>query len=89
MNSHYTRAQGRSCHQDEESSMTMVHHFRINEFIIAIDFQLQELNNRFSESVVELLILSAVLSPQDAYKSFKINDICNLVEKFYPQDFTE
>jgi hypothetical protein len=38
---------------------------------------------------VELLILSTTLSPQDAYKSFKINDICNLVEKFYPQDFTK
>jgi hypothetical protein len=38
---------------------------------------------------VELLRLSAALSPQDAYKSFKIDDICSLVEKFYPQYFTE
>jgi hypothetical protein len=89
MNARCTRARGRSCRQDEESSMTMEHHFRIDVFTVAIDFQLQELNNRFSEHTVELLILSAALNPQDAYKSFKINDICNLVEKFYPQDFTE
>jgi hypothetical protein len=69
--------------------MTIEHYFRIDVFIVAIDFQLQELNYRFSEHAVELLILSAVLSPKDAYKLFKIDDICNLVEKFYPQDFTD
>jgi hypothetical protein len=89
MNARYTRARGRSCRQNEESFMTMEHHFRIDVFIAAIDFQLQELDNRFSEHAVELLRLSAALSPQDAYKSFKIDDICSLVEKFYPQDFTE
>jgi len=89
MNARYTRARSRSCRQNEESSMTMEHHFRIDVFIAAIDFQLQELDNRFSEHAVELLCLSAALSPLDAYKSFKIDDICSLVEKFYPQDFTE
>ncbi|XP_062166907.1 uncharacterized protein LOC133873191 [Alnus glutinosa] len=52
-------------------------------------FQLQELDNRFSEHAVDLLRLSAALSPQDVYNSFKIDDICSLVEKFYPQNFTE
>jgi len=47
MNACYTRARGRSCRQNEESSMTMEHHFRIDVFIAAIDFQLQELDNRF------------------------------------------
>jgi len=89
MNARYTRARGRSCPQNEESSMTMEHHFRIDVFIAVIDFQLQEIDNRFSEHAMELLSLSAALSPQDAYKSFKIDDICSLVEKFYPQDFTE
>ncbi|XP_062162038.1 uncharacterized protein LOC133869083 [Alnus glutinosa] len=89
MNARYTRARDRSCRQNEESFMTMEHHFRIDVFIAAIDFQLQELDNRFSEHAVELLRLSATLSPQDAYKSFKIDDICSLVEKFYRQDFIE
>jgi hypothetical protein len=84
MNARYTRAQGRSYRHDEEPSMTIEHHFRIDVFTTAIDFQLQELNNRFSEHKVELLILSVAFSPQDAYKPFKINDICNLVDKFYP-----
>ncbi|XP_059436124.1 uncharacterized protein LOC132169051 [Corylus avellana] len=67
----------------------MEHHFRIDIFIVVIDFQLQELNNRFNEHAVELVILSDALSPKDAYKSFKIEDICNLTKKFYPQDFTK
>jgi hypothetical protein len=36
---------------------------------------------------VELLIFSVTLSFKDAYKSYKIDDICNLVEKFYPKYF--
>ncbi|XP_059436119.1 uncharacterized protein LOC132169046 [Corylus avellana] len=89
MNAHYTRARGRSCRQDEGSPTTMEHHFRVDIFTAAIDFQLQELKNRFNEQAVELLILSVALSPKDAYKSFKIDDICKLAEKFYPRDFTE
>ncbi|KAF5458222.1 hypothetical protein F2P56_022269, partial [Juglans regia] len=79
-------ARGKSRHQVDKS---MEHHFRIDIFTATIDFQLQELNNRFNENTMELLILSAALSPKGAYKSFKIDDICKLVEKFYPQDFTE
>jgi hypothetical protein len=89
MNACYTRARGRFRRQDEESLITMEHHFRIDIFTAAIDFQLQELDSRFNEHAMELLILSVALSPKDAYKSFKIDDICNLVEKFYPEDFTE
>jgi hypothetical protein len=69
--------------------MTMEHHFRIDVFTAVIDFQLQELKKIFCDHAVELLILSVALSPQDAYKSFKIDDICNSVEMFYPQDFIE
>ena len=89
MNAHYTRARGRSRHQVKKSSTIVEHHFRINIFIVAIDFQLQELKSRFNAQVVELLILSSALSPKNAYKSFKINDICQLAEKLYPRDFTE
>ncbi|KAL6503918.1 hypothetical protein OROGR_025841 [Orobanche gracilis] len=37
---------------------------------------------------VELLRLSSALDPRDGYKSFNIDNICELVEKFYPRDFT-
>jgi hypothetical protein len=72
MNAYYTRARGRSNRQDEESSTKVGHHFRVDIFTAIIDFQLQELKNRFNEQVVELLILSIALSPKDAYKSFKL-----------------
>ena len=48
-----------------------------------------ELNNRFIEQTLELLTLSSALNPIDAFKSFKIEDICSLSERLYPQDFTE
>uniref|UniRef100_A0A2N9I7N1 HAT C-terminal dimerisation domain-containing protein n=1 Tax=Fagus sylvatica TaxID=28930 RepID=A0A2N9I7N1_FAGSY len=76
-------------HENEEDLTTIEHHFRIDIFIVAIDFQLQELNTRFSEHTVELLNLSSALNPKNAYKSFNIDNICKLVEKFYPQDFTK
>jgi hypothetical protein len=50
---------------------------------------LQKLNRRFSEQAVELLILGSALDPRVACESFKIDDICQLINKFYLQDFTD
>uniref|UniRef100_A0A2N9IDZ8 DUF4371 domain-containing protein n=1 Tax=Fagus sylvatica TaxID=28930 RepID=A0A2N9IDZ8_FAGSY len=88
MNAPYSKVRGRR-HENEEDLTTIEHHFRIDIFTVAIDFQLQELNTRFSEHTVELLNLSSALNPKNAYKSFNIDNICKLVEKFYPQDFTK
>ncbi|XP_024039248.1 uncharacterized protein LOC112097887 [Citrus clementina] len=55
----------------------------------AKDFQLMELNNRFTEQTLELLTLSSALNLIDAFKSFKIEDIYSLAERFYPEDFTK
>ncbi|KDO51959.1 hypothetical protein CISIN_1g039830mg, partial [Citrus sinensis] len=52
------------------------------------NFQLMELNSRFSEQTVELLTLSLALDPVDGFKSFDIDNICSLAEKFYPHNFT-
>ncbi|PWA35163.1 hypothetical protein CTI12_AA612080 [Artemisia annua] len=41
---------------------------------------------KFNESVSELLLLSVTLDPR---KSFNADDICKLVTKYYPLDFTE
>ena len=51
--------------------------------------QLQELNNRFSDQIMELLTLNNALVPEDAYKAFNIEDICILVNKYYHSDFSE
>ena len=32
---------------------------------------------------------SSALNPNDAFRLFKIVHICNLVKKYYPQDFTK
>nr|XP_023873801.1 uncharacterized protein LOC111986410 [Quercus suber] len=87
MNARYTKGRGRYRRQDED--LTMEHHFRICIFTVAIDFQLQDLKNRFYELTTELVILSSALNPKDAFRLFKIVHICNLVKKYYPQDFTE
>jgi hypothetical protein len=61
----------------------------VDIFCAAIDSQLQKLNRQFSEHTVELLILGSALDPRVARESFRIDDICQLVNKFYPQDFTD
>jgi hypothetical protein len=38
---------------------------------------------------MELLTLSSALDPNNAYKSFNIDDICSLAEKYYSLDFSE
>ena len=38
---------------------------------------------------MELLVLSSALDPRDGYRSFNIEDICKLANKFYPMDFSE
>jgi len=65
------------------------HHYHFDIFNATIDFQLQELDNRFSEGAMKLLILSSTLDPNDVYKSFNIDDICRLAEKYYALDFSE
>ncbi|KAL5778591.1 hypothetical protein ACOSQ2_009328 [Xanthoceras sorbifolium] len=75
----------RSCQQKD--NITVEHYFHFNIFNAVIDFQMMELNNRFSEQTIELLTLSMTLSPVDGFKSFNVDDICTLATKFYSQDF--
>jgi hypothetical protein len=60
-----------------------------NIFTAIIDHQLQELNNRFNEQAIKLLILSTALDPRNSYKLFNVEDICFLVDKFYHEDFSD
>jgi hypothetical protein len=54
-----------------------------------IDQQLQKLNNRFNEQAIELLKLSTTLDPKlFSYKLFSVEDIYLLVDKFYPENFS-
>jgi hypothetical protein len=65
------------------------YHYHFDIFNAAIDCQLQELDNRFDERTMKLLTLSSTLDPSDNYKSFNINDICILADKYYSLDFSD
>ncbi|XP_073294927.1 uncharacterized protein [Primulina huaijiensis] len=82
----YVDRRGRARHH--QGNFTIEHHYRVNFFYATIDSQLQEINVRFSEYAMNLLMLSSALNPQNASDSLRYMDICKLVENFYPQDFT-
>ncbi|XP_061956134.1 uncharacterized protein LOC133678002 [Populus nigra] len=87
MNASYKKATGRSCKQ--QGSMTVYQYYHYDIFNSTIDFQLEELNSRFSDETMELLVLSSSLEPKDNFKSFKVDAIYKLAKKFYPEDFNE
>jgi hypothetical protein len=78
--------QGRG--HNKKNHITVEHYYHFDIFNTTIDFQLQELDSRFGEKAMELLTFSSTLNPKDAYKSFKIDDICILAEKYYPLNFS-
>ncbi|CAN1254408.1 hypothetical protein LINPERPRIM_LOCUS8646 [Linum perenne] len=69
--------------------MPLEHLYHYQYFNQCIDYQLSELNSRFSETTVRLLQLSAALDPKDSFKSFNEDHIYQLAVEFYPQDFND
>ena len=65
-----------------------LHHYHVDLFFEVIDLQLQELNNRFSEVTIELLLCMVCLNPSDSFLAFDIKKLTRLA-KFYPSDFSE
>ena len=86
MNARYIARQDKT--RNQEDNFTIEQHYRVNIFYAAINSQLQELNIRFNDSSVELLMLSSALDPREGYNSFRIDDICQSTDKFYRDDFT-
>ncbi|XP_028053489.1 uncharacterized protein LOC114257864 [Camellia sinensis] len=80
MSARYTFGRCCACHQRDH--ITIENHFRVDIFTIICDSQLQELNNRFREDVMELLILSFALDPRDDYSSFKLKIYASLKINF-------
>ncbi|XP_031108612.1 uncharacterized protein LOC116013093 [Ipomoea triloba] len=83
----YIARRGRARHQQDE--LTIGHHYKVDIFNAVIDSQLQELSNRFDDKAIELIILSSSLDPKEMRVSFRIDDVCKLVEKFYTRDFED
>uniref|UniRef100_A0ACD5X541 Uncharacterized protein n=1 Tax=Avena sativa TaxID=4498 RepID=A0ACD5X541_AVESA len=83
----YIMRGGRARHQPDH--FTKEQYFRVEVFRATIDCQLHELDRRFNEKIMDLLSTSATLIPRNIFKSFKGSDICGLVKKYYPADFTQ
>nr|XP_016459271.1 PREDICTED: uncharacterized protein LOC107782848 [Nicotiana tabacum] len=62
------------------------HHYHAVVLCKIIDWQFQELNNRFDEVTTELLLGVAYLNPVNVFQVFDIDKILRLV-KLYPDDF--
>ncbi|XP_052117773.1 uncharacterized protein LOC127747672 [Arachis duranensis] len=62
---------------------------RKNQDILNALTLLQEINRRFNDNMVELLTLSSTLDLRENYKLFSVNKVCELVERFYPSDFSD
>ncbi|KAL7132312.1 hypothetical protein ABFS83_12G065000 [Erythranthe nasuta] len=71
-----------------EEEMSNLHHYKVETFYTILDMQLGELNARFSDSTMELLVCITCLDPSDSFSHFDKDKLLRLVE-FYPQDFTE
>ena len=65
---------------------TNLHHYRVELFYTVIDMQLQELNNRFSEANIDLLLCMAYLNPSNSFVAFDKEKLI-LLAKFYPSNF--
>ncbi|KAL9674413.1 hypothetical protein QQ045_030685 [Rhodiola kirilowii] len=84
MSSPYKRGARRN-----EMSITNEHYFWVNALYAVIDSQMAELDNKFTDSSVELLVPSASFHPRNNFEAFKVEDVLLLASKFYPSDFSE
>ena len=64
-----------------------MHHYCVGIFYVVLDWQLQELNNRFNETNTELLLCLACLCPADSF-STSVNQKLLRLTQFYPKDFS-
>lgn len=65
-----------------------LHYYRVYLFIRIMDWQSQELRDRFDEASTELLLCMACLSPNDLFSSFDKSNLIRLA-LHYPRDFSE
>ena len=80
MNASYKKATGRSCQQ--QGSVTVYQHYHYDIFNSTIDFQVEELNSRFNDRTVKLLILRFALEPNDNFKLLKLMLFTSLLRNF-------
>ncbi|XP_026440682.1 zinc finger MYM-type protein 1-like [Papaver somniferum] len=64
-----------------------LYHYQVEYLYTVIDMQLQELNNRFTDTNTELLLSVACLSPRDSFSGFDKDKLIHF-SRFYPRDFS-
>ena len=67
----------------KRSRITNKHHYAVDCFNDIIDWLVQELDSRFSETTTQLLVCSAAFSPRDKFHSFDGETLMSLA-KLYP-----
>ncbi|XP_047947406.1 zinc finger MYM-type protein 1-like [Salvia hispanica] len=68
--------------------LTNLNYFRFELFNGVIDWQLQELNNRFNEANTNLLLCVSCLSPKSSFAAFNKSKLIQLAH-CYPLEFSE
>ncbi|XP_020685559.1 uncharacterized protein LOC110101808 [Dendrobium catenatum] len=66
---------------------TNLYHYHVDSFYTVVDMQLQELNNRFSESSAELLLCMPYLNPSDSFRAYVEKKLICPAES-YQSDFS-
>ncbi|KAJ6926867.1 zinc finger MYM-type protein 1-like [Populus alba x Populus x berolinensis] len=79
------KLRGRS--RRKSQGITNLHHFCYELFNNIIDIQLTELDDRFTETSMELLLCVACLSPNDSFSTFNKEKLIRLA-LFYPSEFS-
>jgi hypothetical protein len=82
MSATYNLRGARTRHQPDH--FTTEHYYRVQNFLMVVDTQIQEINCKFNDATIELLTLTNALIPKDGYVGFNVDDIVGPVEKYYP-----
>ncbi|XP_074359802.1 uncharacterized protein LOC141699898 [Apium graveolens] len=79
--------QSRTRMRRDGQSVTNYHHYRVEVFCEVVDLISQELDNRFPETSIDLLISVACLDPRDTYSAFDVDKLVHLAN-LYPEYFS-
>jgi hypothetical protein len=61
-------------------------HYQVDSLNDVLDWLVQELDGRFSDTSSNLFVWSAALSPRDSFRDLNLKSLINLA-KLYPQNF--
>ncbi|KAJ1295190.1 hypothetical protein BS78_01G205200 [Paspalum vaginatum] len=68
--------------------ITQEHHYRVDTFLAAFDAIIIEMDHRFNEVSLELLVCFVCLDPRNSFSKFDVDKIARLTE-IYDRDFSD